>query len=176
MATPAPLHPSTHRREFSHLHHADRVRLRQLIDQYIATKDPVGEHLAAQSDPTLMIHDRDFLSWHMVFVGKLEMWLTSQGEQRFVPLPFWNPATPVPQELNNNNTSPNMALPASLRPGPIASIPDYETLNNEIVPYHNAVHDALGGQMPNPQTSPSDPIFWPFHGFLVAVYEHWRAH
>ena len=123
-----------------------------------------------------MIHDRDFLSWHFVFIGKLEMWLTSQGEQRFVPLPYWDPATPVPAELNKGNVSPNLPLPAGLLPGPIATIPDYATLNAEIVPYHGAVHVALGGQMPFPNTSPSDPIFWPFHAFLTAVYEHWRSH
>jgi hypothetical protein len=52
-----------------------------------------------------MIHDRDFLSWHTVFVGKLEMWLTSQGEQPFVPLPYWDAATPTPHEINKNNTA-----------------------------------------------------------------------
>lgn len=62
------------------------------------------------------------------------------------------------------------------RPGAIADIPDYMTLNNGLVPYHNAVHDNSGGQMPNPDTSPGDPIFWPFHAFLLAVYEHWRSH
>lgn len=176
MASPVPLHLSVHRKEVANLPHADRIKLRQLIDQYITTKNPVAEHLGAQSDPTLMIHDRDFLSWHMVFVGKLELWLTSQGEQRFVPLPYWDAATPIPHEINRNNTPPNLPLPAGLRPGPIAAIPDYAALNDQVVPYHNAVHNASGGQMPNPQTSPSDPLFWPFHAFLIAVYEHWRSH
>ena len=69
-----------------------------------------------------------------------------------------------------------MPLPAGLRPGPIAQIPDYLTLNGLTVPYHNSVHNAMGGQMPDSRTSPGDPIFWPFHAFLMAVYEHWRYH
>lgn len=177
MASPAPLHFSQHRKEFSALSHSDRKQLRQLIDQYIATQDPVGEHLAAQAPGSgMMIHDMNFLSWHSVFVGKLENWLVSNGGSQFVPLPYWNPATAIPTELDKGNTAPHLSLPAALRPGPIAAIPDYMAVNSAIVPYHNQVHDALGGQMPNTSTSPSDPIFWPFHGFLVAVYEHWRSH
>lgn len=177
MASPAPLHLSQHRKQFSALSHADRQQLRQLIDTYITTQDPVGEHLAAQQPGSgMMIHDENFLSWHTIFVGRLENWLVSNNGAKFVPLPYWDPATPIPHEINKGNTAPSMPLPAGLRPGPIAAISNYLVLNSEIVPYHNAVHNALGGQMPDPSTSPSDPIFWPFHAFLLAVYEHWRSH
>ena len=176
MAHVAPLHPSNHRKAFSTLPAQQRTRLRQLLDTYINTQDPVAEHFAAGHDPNRMIHDMEFLAWHTVFIGKLEDWLVLNNSSEFVPLPYWDPATPIPPELDNGNTNPNMPLPDSLRPGPIASIPDYMTLNNTIVPYHNMVHDNLGGQMPNPDTSPGDPIFWPFHAFLLAVYEHWRYH
>ncbi|GAC1366375.1 MAG: hypothetical protein NVSMB32_10620 [Actinomycetota bacterium] len=171
-----PLHPSHHRRQITALTPQQRTDLRTLIDKYIATKGPVAEHLAASQDDTLMIHDMGFLAWHAGFVGKLEHWLIMNDAQHFVPLPYWDPATPIPSELDNANTSPNLPLPDSLRPGAIATIPDYMTLNTDAVPYHNAVHDASGGLMPNPDTSPGDPIFWPFHAFLIAVYEHWRNH
>lgn len=176
MATAAPLHFSRHRKEVSELTAADRVRLRNLIDLYINTQDPVGDHLAAQSIPGLDIHMRDFLTWHMAFVAKLELWLGSNGGQKFIPLPYWDPSKTIPQELDKGNISPNLPLPDGLRPGPIAAIPDYATLNDQAVNYHGEVHMATGGQMPFTQTSPSDPIFWPFHAFLVAVYEHWRSH
>jgi hypothetical protein len=29
--------------------------------------------------------------------------------------------------------------------------------------------------MPDPNTSALDPIFWPFHSFLLAIYEQWRS-
>jgi len=88
----------------------------------------------------------------------------------------WDPAKPIPTEFDNGNTAPHMPLPDSLRPPALNAIPDYLILSNEVVPYHNAVHDAAGGQMPNPDTSPGDPLFWPFHAFLLAVYEAWRYH
>jgi hypothetical protein len=176
MAHVPPLHPSRHRKEFSRLTPQQRTRLRQLLDTYIATQNPVAEHFAAGHDMALMIHDMGFLAWHAVFVGKLEHWLVVNDAGELVPLPYWDPATPIPPELDNGNTSPNLPLPDAFRPGAIADIPDYMTLNNGIVPYHNAVHDNSGGQMPNPDTSPGDPIFWPFHAFLLAVYEHWRYH
>lgn len=61
-----------------------------------------------------------------------------------------------------------MPLPMNLRPVALKKINTYDVIDHRLVPYHNAVHNALGGQMPNPDTSPSDPIFWPFYAFLVS--------
>ncbi|MFC4949312.1 tyrosinase family protein [Pseudonocardia sp. GCM10023141] len=170
------LHASAHSRSAADLTAADRTRLRQLLDTYITTQDPVGEHLAAQNNPGLMIHDTGFLAWHAVFVGKLENWLVVNGAADMVPLPFWDPATAIPVELDKGNTAPNLPLPDALRPGAIAAIPNYTAVNAEMVDYHNRVHNAAGGQLPFPATSPSDPLFWPLHAFLLNVYDHWRAH
>jgi hypothetical protein len=121
-----------------------------------------------------MIHDIGFLTWHQHFIAECETWMVNNGGGLFVPLPFWNPAKAIPAQLNNGNTAVNMPLPANVRPSALRSISTYKVLNTRIVPYHNAVHNGLGGNMPNPETSPLDPIFWPFHAFLVAVYERWR--
>ena len=67
-----------------------------------------------------------------------------------------------------------MPLPANLKQSALKTITTYKVLNTRMVPYHNAVHNGLGGQMPDTEKSPGDPIFWPFHSFLVAVYERWR--
>jgi Common central domain of tyrosinase len=121
-----------------------------------------------------MIHEMGFVAWHQHFVAKLENWLVLNGGVKFVPLPYWNPAKPIPAQLNKNNTNVNMPLPANLQPKALKTITSYTTLNNRLRPYHDNVHNVAGGQMPNAETSPSDPIFWPFHAFLVAVYERWR--
>ena len=170
------LHPSIHRKNVSSLSSQKQTQLRQLIDTYIMTQNPVDEHAAAGNDPALMIHDMGFLAWHNVFIGKLEHWLVVHGGQEFVPLPYYDPATPIPTPLNKSNTNPNFPLSNELRPGPVAGIPDYMALNQITVDYHNLAHGRFGGQMPFADTSPSDPIFWPFHALLVAVYEHWRSH
>ena len=164
------------RKDVSTLTNAKLVQLRTLLDQFIAkpTNNPVAEHKAAGMDMTLMIHGKGFLVWHQHFVAELETWLVNNGGAKFVPLPYWNPAKPIPPQLDNGNTNVNMPLPANLKPAALKTIHSYTALNNKVVPYHNAVHNNLGGQMPNPDTSPGDPIFWPFHAFLVAVYERWR--
>jgi hypothetical protein len=98
------------------------------------------------------------------------------GGGQFVPVPFWDPAKPIPPQLDKNNKNVNMPLPANLHPRALKTIPSYDDLNTRLLPYHAAVHNAAGGQMPNPDTSPSDPIFWPFHAFLLVVYERWRIY
>ena len=165
-----------HRKSVSTLSNAHLTKLRTLLDQFIAkpTGNPVAEHKAAGMDMTLMIHDQGFLTWHQHFIAELETWLVNNGGPEFVPLPSWNPAKPIPAQLNKGNNNVNMPLPANLKPAALKKIATYLELNSRAVPYHGAVHMALGGHMPNPNTSPSDPIFWPFHAFLVAVYERWR--
>lgn len=157
---------------------AQRTQLRTLLDQYISkpADNPVAEHQAAGMDMSLMIHDMGFVAWHQHFLAKLENFLVVNGAAKFVPLPYWNPAKPIPAQLNNNNNvNVNLPLPANLRPKALKTITSYTTLNNRLLPYHAAVHNNAGGHMPDPETSPSDPIFWPFHAFLVAVYERWRG-
>lgn len=113
---------------------------------------------------------------HNVFLGKLENWLVTNDAGEFVPLPYHDPATPIPASFNKNNTNPNFPVPDSVRPVAIANLANYNAVNNILVGYHNTAHGRYGGQMPNPATSPSDPIFWPYHALLVGIYEHWRSH
>jgi hypothetical protein len=165
-----------HRKNVSSLGSAKLTHLRALLDQYIAklVDNPVQEHKIAGQDMTLMIHDMGFIAWHQHFIAKLENWLVMNGGEEFVPLPYWDPAKPIPAQLNNGNSNVNLPLPANLRNPAIKTVASYTVLNGRLLPYHANVHDHAGGQMPNPDTSPSDPIFWPFHSFLLSVYERWR--
>jgi len=153
-----------------------RHAIRALLDTYIRDKHPVAEHHMADMDPTLDIHGRGLLAWHQHFLAELENWLLMNKGAQFVPLPFWDPGNPVPPELNkNNNANINMPLPANFQGAGLAAFPDYDALNSAILPFHDNVHGALGGDMPFRHKSPGDPIFWPFHALLVAVYERWRG-
>jgi hypothetical protein len=165
------------RKSVNTLGSAKLTQFRTLLDQFIAkpTDNPVAEHQTAGAPGSpLMIHHMGFIAWHQHFLAELETWLVNNGGTQFVPAPYWDPAKSIPNQLNKSNNNVNMPLPQNLRPKALKSIKSYTVLNNRLVPYHNAVHNALGGQMPNPNTSPADPIFWPFHSFLVAVYERWR--
>src|SRR2546422_3958800 len=104
------------RKDVSTLNNATLTQLRALFDQYIAkpTDNPVAEHKAAGMDMSLMIHGDGFLAWHQHFIAELETWLVNNGGATFVPLPYWNPAKPIPTQLDKNNTNVNMPLPANL--------------------------------------------------------------
>jgi hypothetical protein len=164
------------RKNVSSLSTAKLTQFRTLLDQFISKPNgnPVTEHKNADMDMSLMIHAEGFIAWHQHFLAELETWLVNNGGSQFVPLPYWDPAKSIPAPLNKNNTNVNMPLPKNLRPAALKKINSYDVLNQRMLPYHGAVHDAAGGQMLDKDTSPSDPIFWPFHSFLVSVYERWR--
>src|SRR5262249_38902990 len=102
---------------------------------------------------SLMIHDVGFLAWHQHFIAKAEHWFVLNGAEKFVPIPYWVPARTTPAQLNKNNNNVNMPLPLNLRLAALKRIANYNLLNSRILPYHNDVHNNLGGQMPNPETS-----------------------
>jgi Common central domain of tyrosinase len=164
------------RKNVSSLSDDELKRFRRLLDVYInkPTDNPVAEHLASGMDMSLDIHGAGFIAWHQHFLARLDNWLIINNGDEFVPCPYWDPAKPIPPQLDANNTDVNMPLPNNLSQPALAEVFSYTELNNRIVPYHGAVHNAAGGMMPSPMSSPSDPIFWPFHAFLVSVYEHWR--
>src|SRR2546426_8594175 len=121
-----------HRKNVSTLSTPQLPQLRALLDQFInkPNNTPVAEHKAAGMDMSLMIHDMGFLTWHQHFIAELETWLANNGGADFVPLPYWNPAKPIPPQLNKGNTNVNMPLPANLKPSALKTIASYTILNN----------------------------------------------
>jgi len=165
-----------HRKNVSSLSDDQLRQLRRLLNVYInkPVHNPVAEHLAAGMDMSLDIHGDGFIAWHQRFLANLDNWLILNNGDAFVPCPYWDPADPLPHQLSANNTNVNLPLPDNLSPQALTQVPTYSELNKRLLPYHAAVHNAVGGMMPSPMSSPSDPIFWPFHSFLVSVYERWR--
>src|ERR1700704_845714 len=96
-----------HRKDVSTLSPTQRAQFRTLLDTFInkPTNNPVVEHKAAGMDMSLMIHGPGFLTWHQHFIAELETWLVNNGGAKFVPLPYWNPASPIPPQLNKGNTN-----------------------------------------------------------------------
>lgn len=85
----------------------------------------------------------------------------------------------IPTEPIGSIPRPQALLEGILRPAALKKLQAYDVISSRLIPYHGAVLNALGGQIPNPGPSPSDPMFGPFHSFpgfhLRAVAERART-
>lgn len=125
---------------------------------------------------------------HRAYVAGLEQYLQQNGGGAFVPLPKWDPATPIPGEFNIvkaeddgtlrpalENLNPHLPLPPAFRPPSLCTFPTADALGNAINAWHGSVHLAIGGTMGDAMISPAAPIFWCWHGFVDDVYAEWLA-
>lgn len=128
------------------------------------------------------------LTGHRAYIAGLEQYLQQNGAGAFVPLPKWDPATPIPGEFNVVkaeddgtprpalvNLNPNKPLPAAFRSPALCNIPTADALGNGLNGYHGVVHTTIGGAMGDAMISPAAPIFWCWHGFIDDVYAGWLA-
>ena len=90
------------RKNVSSLSDDELKRFRRLLDVYInkPTDNPVAEHLAAGMDMSLDIHGTGFIAWHQHFIARLDNWLIINNGDEFVPCPYWDPAKPIPPQLD----------------------------------------------------------------------------
>ena len=42
-------------------------------------------------------------------------------------------------------------------------------------PWHNRIHNMIGGDLSDPGLAPKDPIFWRWHGYLSSVFEEYSS-
>ncbi len=90
----------------------DRTMLYNLMIQYI-DEDVMKMHCDEHDDISGgMIHsDWDFLPFHRTYLEGLEDFLIAQGHPEFVPLPYWDPAIPAPQEFQVDPDGPGPLVP-----------------------------------------------------------------
>src|SRR5262245_7466602 len=82
-----------HRSDLNALPASERQALVNLILQYL-NDQVIADHLN-------IVHSGEQLFiGHRAYIGGLETWLGQQGASRFVPLPAWDPANPIPAEFN----------------------------------------------------------------------------
>lgn len=169
-----------HRQNLNDLSPGDRTHLAETIQQY-ATPEIVGRHVNAP----LELH-RDgsfFLSWHREYLAGLENFMVEQGHPEWLPLPAWDPATPIPDEFNIpdqgpdalQNLNPNISFSPEFDPENLDNFDNDEELGMELMmaPFHNSVHVAVGGIMGGFR-SPLAPIFWPWHSFIDDIWWTWQ--
>jgi len=124
-----------------------------------------------------------FFIKHHEYLNKLETYLTNNGLGQFVPLPEWDPGTPIPNEffvvdplvgdypLVNQN--PNLPLPAQFND--LCSFADASQLASQLEAFHDGVHVTIAGAMGFISLAPGAPIFWLWHGFLDDQYHEYEA-
>jgi hypothetical protein len=141
---------------------------------------------------TGFVHDvhegHHFFEMHRDYVAAMEACVAELGGEALLPLPVWDPATPIPEAFQLvrpfddgrerrpiANPEPNRPIPASLLDPAICAIPDLHDLGHATIPWHNGVHGAVGGAMGFISTSPAALVFWPWHAYVDTVYERWEA-
>lgn len=182
---------------------ADQVLLARLITEYVnlspdatGTGKVVRVHSETMTTPSLMsVHRADYsklFSWHRTYIAGLETFLKQKGYARFVPLPKWDPASPIPVAFARDGkgktvidkldpkvdwrafeTSRLSKFSSDVRKFPADTTPAAEILADTLVVLHNTTHNTVGGGMAS-MRSPSVPIFWAYHAFIDDVAYDWQ--
>jgi hypothetical protein len=167
-----------HRADLNTLTAVQRTQLVNLMLNYL-TDAVVADHVS-------IIHSGlELFTGHRAYLLGMESYLTVNGGGAFVPLPFWNSASPIPPEFNVvKNPGPSRPPLANLNPG-IPKPPQFEhpavceyddpaQLGNDINGWHGSVHCAIGGTMCMLPVASAAPIFWCWHAFIDHIYWDWQ--
>lgn len=125
---------------------------------------------------------QSFFHGHRAYIQRLEHFLLQQpGGDRFVPLPKWNPRRPIPPAFRQvqsgydalQNLQVNMPIPNTFQGQRLGQFRSMQSLYDALNPYHNQVHDRVGGCMGDAMTAPAAPIFFCWHAALDDVFQDW---
>lgn len=167
-----------HRADLNSLPPAQRTQLVNLMLNYL-TDPVVAGHVN-------IIHSGlELFTGHRAYILGMENYLTANGGGAFVPLPFWNPANPIPTEFNivkNQgparpplaNLNPNLPKPPQFEYPAVCDYDDPAQLGNDINGWHGSVHCAIGGTMCSLPIASAAPIFWCWHAFVDHIYWDWQ--
>src|SRR5919197_5715004 len=174
-----------HRRDLNTLSPGERTSLVNLMLTYI-NDAVVWQH--NPNNPNAIVHhmgEHAFIT-HRNYIGDLESWLATHGGSRFVPLPMWNSANPIPPEFNVvkpqddgtprpplQNLNPNLPKPANLNAPALCSLAANADIlwDSHVDNWHGLVHITVGGTMGDITISPAAPIFFCWHSFIDEIYE-----
>jgi tyrosinase len=131
-----------------------------------------------------------FLGWHRVFLFELEMMLTANDPDCFIPYWDWTSNRDIPSWIKDFKPTIEVdgnRISVTRSPGTVVSqLPtsqDVSNVNNETTyinfthrreSVHNTVHSWVGGIMNDIMYSPSDPIFWLHHSNIDRIWSIWQ--
>lgn len=169
-----------HRPYLNRLPRAESAALARIIMDY-STPEIVGEHWAAVQTG---VHNNpeSFLSFHRDFLRGLESYLERAGMPKWVPLPKWDPAQPIPEEFNIpssgpgrlRNLNPNISFYPEFDRRNLSNFKTPAQLGTALMSKHNTVHSTVGGVLNNLRQAPEAPIFWSFHAFIDDIWHDWE--
>ncbi len=146
----------------------------------------INDEIVAAHSEIVHFGEATFIG-HGEYVNRLEDFLAGNGGRRFVPLPAWDPAEPIPKEFDVvkerddgtprpplKNLNPGMPLPAKFVMPELCDFGSAGSLGNEINPWHVHVHTTVGGTLGQFRIASAAPIFWNFHVFVGQVYRDWQ--
>lgn len=126
---------------------------------------------------------RGFFNGHRQYIRRLEAFLAANGGGRFVPLPKWDPASPIPPEFDFVkpgpdrgpllNLDPRQPMPTWFMFPAVCRFRSIEDLYNAIMPWHDSVHNTVGGAMSDMMNASAAPIFFCWHAFTDDIYADW---
>jgi len=164
----------------------DRQMLVNLMLDYI-TDAVVEDHLINGQHTS----DRRFLIWHRGYIGRLEEYLSANGGEQFVPLPYWAPDTIVPNEFRvvkpqDDGTMGERTplerfgpavqnIPSSYTTDLCSSFAEIDDLANDLESFHNTIHGYIGGTMGDIRIAPAAPLFFCWHGWIDKVYADFES-
>jgi hypothetical protein len=143
----------------------------------------VGQHDPSWHNPS---DGEIFLVKHHEYLNELESYLLTHNLTAFVPVPMWDPGTPIPTEFLVSdpiadegplNQNPNKPIPPEFARNKLCNFASTDDLAVSLEAWHDTVHMAVGGVMNDLHNSPAAPIFWLWHGLLDDIYHDrtWRC-
>lgn len=190
--------PPTERKNSSKMTTEEEERFTAAITTLISTNQ-YGEHVSHHAIMTHRMHGgmagfvgyERFLSWHRIYLLKLEGLLRNVDDLVFIPywdwtvdrqIPSWlasfAPDVPMPDGTTIDvprNPQPGNFLPSPATVTTILDVDNWTTFvrNLEDGP-HNRVHGWVGGRMNDILFSPADPLFWLHHAEVDRIWHRWQ--
>jgi hypothetical protein len=142
--------------------------------------------------PSSATYGADLIAFIHAFVRKYDDWRAAKG---IVPIPIWNPGTPIPDETphaGRSTNDPQVGRPEYLQWWGASNVVvfkvagstykkledfvDIETLGRAIANgWIDDIAKAVGGDMTTASSAPSDPAFWRLQKFVDTISIEWKA-
>jgi hypothetical protein len=153
----------------------------------------------ANNVPTSTTYDGTlFFDFHNQYLSRFNSWRAEFG---YPPLVEWNTGTAFPTGIDVNHSARNASYTPYPKPTWFTSSGGGGTRNangrpcdsgggqNDLfdfptrahlgcaatIPYHDTIHQRIGGDMGTTSFAPRDPIFWRWHTYLNGVSQEWLA-